>query len=148
MIGCAPNSTSYPCPLLFPPKPTPIGENAHADRSTRLRFHVETRASVCETWLPLWRMLVRYQERVPELKARVETLRRLSRERLQTLYRPELSTLPQPGREPLMIALEAVTEFENWGRMREHHGFAFEAACAVWIKAIDRLLPPTPAAAS
>jgi hypothetical protein len=28
--------------------------------------------------------------------------------------------------------------------MREMHGLSFEEACTVWIKAIDRMLPPTP----
>jgi hypothetical protein len=27
--------------------------------------------------------------------------------------------------------------------MRELYGLSFEEACAVWVKAIDRLLPPT-----
>jgi AcrR family transcriptional regulator len=125
-------------------KSTPVGNAAEADRPTRLRFQVETRARSCEAWLPLWRMLVRYQERVPELKMRVEALRRLSRERLTMLYRPELTTLAETERDDLLIALEAVTEFESWGRMRERHRLSFDAACAVWVKAIDRLLPATP----
>jgi hypothetical protein len=29
--------------------------------------------------------------------------------------------------------------------MREFFGQSFEEACAIWILAIDRLLPPTPA---
>jgi hypothetical protein len=29
--------------------------------------------------------------------------------------------------------------------MREMFGLSFEESCAVWITAIDRLLPPTPA---
>jgi hypothetical protein len=45
----------------------------------------------------------------------------------------------------MLIALEAITDFESWGRMREDNGLDVEQACAVWIKAIDRLLPPTPA---
>src|SRR5215472_14207765 len=31
--------------------------NIEADRTTRIRTQVETRASVCERWLPLWRAL-------------------------------------------------------------------------------------------
>ena len=34
---------------------------------------------------------------------------------------------------------------ESWARMREHYGLSFEEACDVWIRAIDRMLPPTPA---
>ena len=29
-------------------------------------------------------------------------------------------------------------------RMHEMHGLSFEEACAVWVNAIDRMLPPTP----
>jgi len=127
---------------------TPLGDEVNAGRGKRLEFQVETRARNCEDWLPLYRMLVRYEERVPALKARVHELRDLTRTRLQAMYRPELSTLPDAEREALLIALESLTEFENWGRMRELHGLSFEAACAVWVNAIDRLLPPTPAAAA
>ena len=53
-----------------------------------------------------------------------------------------------PEREPhpgVFLALEALTDFENWGRMRELYGLEFEQAAQVWIRAFDRLLPPTPA---
>jgi hypothetical protein len=30
--------------------------------------------------------------------------------------------------------------------MREMHGLSFEESCSVWIDAVDRMLPPTPAA--
>jgi len=60
------------------------------------------------------------------------------------MYRPELSTLAEADRTALLITLEAVTDFESWGRMRERHGLSVEAARDVWVSAIDRLLPPTP----
>jgi AcrR family transcriptional regulator len=42
-----------------------------ADRQTRLRSQVETRALVCESWLPLWRALIRHQSVSPQLQARI-----------------------------------------------------------------------------
>jgi hypothetical protein len=66
-------------------------------------------------------------------------------ERLWLMYRPELETLPEPERSHLLIALEALTDFEAWGRMRERHDLSIETACEVWALAIDRILPPTPA---
>jgi hypothetical protein len=36
-------------------------------------------------------------------------------------------------------------DFESWARMREFFGLSFQESCTVWIRAIDRLLPPTPA---
>jgi hypothetical protein len=63
------------------------------------------------------------------------------------MYRPELSTLPEKERRDLLIALETLTDHESWARMREMFGLSFEESCAVWMTAIDRLLPPTPAVA-
>jgi len=50
----------------------------------------------------------------------------------------------QVERRCTLIAIEALTDFESWARMREAAGLSFEDACTVWIRAIDRLLPPTP----
>src|SRR5579883_2542353 len=88
--------------------------NATADRDTRIRTQVETRARTCEDWLPLWRALVLNQQVSEELRLRIRRVR------------------------------EALTDFESWARMREAAGLSFEEACTVWIRAIDRLLPPTP----
>ena len=66
---------------------------------------------------------------------------------MELLYRPELQTLPEPARKYMLVALEAITDIESWARMREQHGLTFEEACAIWIRAIDRMLPPTPPSA-
>jgi hypothetical protein len=66
---------------------------------------------------------------------------------MAVMYRPELSRLEEPERKYVLIAPEAITDIESWERMRELHGLSFEEACAVWISAVDRLLPPTPPAA-
>jgi hypothetical protein len=47
----------------------------------------------------------------------------------------------------MLVALEAITDIDSWARMRELHGLTFEEACVIWIRAIDRMLPPTPPAA-
>jgi hypothetical protein len=62
------------------------------------------------------------------------------------MYQPELSTLAEPLRRYTLIALEALTDFESWGRMREDYGLTIEEAREVWMRTIDRLLPPTPSA--
>ena len=64
--------------------------------------------------------------------------------RLELMYAPELSTLSDSERRHLLIVLEALTDVESWARMREFFGLSFEEACAAWMQAIDRLLPPTP----
>jgi hypothetical protein len=78
-----------------------------------------------------------------ELKLRVRRARDGAVSRLELMYGPELSVLPEPHRGYLLIALEAITDIESWARMREMHGLTFEEACGVWLNAIDRLLPPT-----
>jgi AcrR family transcriptional regulator len=120
--------------------------NVDADRQTRLRTQVETRAQTCERWLPLWRALLLHQNESDELKVRIERMREAIVWRLKLMYEPELSMLPELEQKQLLIALEGLTDFEGWGRMRERHGLSIEAARDVWIKAIDRMLPPTPPA--
>lgn len=120
--------------------------NVDGDRQVRIRSQVETRAGTCERGTALWRVLVFSAPEDPELRQRVRIARERTVDRIRVMYRPELSTLPDREREHLLIALEAITDNESWARMREQHGMSFEEACSVWIAAIDRLLPPTPAA--
>jgi AcrR family transcriptional regulator len=116
------------------------------DRPSRIRSQVETRAQTCERWLPLWRALNTNQGESEELKQRISLARDLIMKRLEIMYRPELSVLDDKARRHTLIALEALTDFESWARMRERHDLSVEQACAVWIRAIDRILPATQAA--
>ena len=116
------------------------------DRATRIRSQVETRANTCETWLPMWRALNSNQDDSEELRSRVRLARELIVRRLELMYQPELSTLAEPIRRYTLIALEALTDFESWARMRENYGLTVEQAREVWMRMIDRLLPPTPPA--
>ena len=121
-----------------------VARNVDGDRQSRLKSQVETRAAICERWLPLWRALLRHQHESEELALRIERMRDAVLGRLQLMYRPELSTLSESDRKAVLIALEALTDFESWGRLRERHGLSVEAARDMWIAAIDRILPPTP----
>ncbi len=118
--------------------------NVNADRATRIRTQVETRGQICEQWLPLWRALVRNLHYSEELKVRMRRVREAVRMRLELMYRAELAPLTATERKRILIALEAITDFESWARMRETLAMSVEEAGAVWIGAIDRLLPPTP----
>jgi AcrR family transcriptional regulator len=118
-----------------------VVRDVDADRPTRIRSQVGTRARTCEGWLPLWRALNANQGDSAELKVRIKTVRRFVVLRLELMYRPELATLDETGRKHTLIALEALTDFESWARMREDHGLSVEQASDVWIRAIDRLLP-------
>jgi AcrR family transcriptional regulator len=114
------------------------------DRPTRLRSHVLTRAHTCERGTALWRVLLNSQEESEELKTRVRLARTRTVDRMELMYKAELSTLSELHRKEILIALEALTDMESWARMRELYGLSFDEACAVWLTAIERLLPPTP----
>ena len=116
------------------------------DRATRIRSQVETRSRTCETWLPMWRALNANQGDSEELKSRVRLARELIFRRLELMYQPELSTLAEPMRRYTLIALEALTDFESWARMRENYSLSIDEAREVWMRMIDRLLPETPKA--
>ncbi|MFI4998943.1 MAG: TetR/AcrR family transcriptional regulator [Reyranellales bacterium] len=120
--------------------------HVNGDRQARLRSQVETRAQTCEQWLPLWRALNMNQGDSAALKLRIKVAREMVRARLELMYKSELSTLAEPERRRTVIALELLTDFESWGRMRELYGLSVEDACTVWIRAIDGMLPPTPPA--
>lgn len=115
-----------------------------ADRPTRIKSQVETRAGTCERGVALWRALTFNVDEDDALKARLRLARNRTMDRLEIMYQPELSTLPETQRRNMLIALEALTDMESWARMRDMHGLSFTEACAVWIRAIDRMLPPTP----
>jgi hypothetical protein len=116
------------------------------DRATRIRSQVETRARTCETWLPLWRALNANQGESEELRTRTRIMRQVMFRRLELMYQPELSTLDEPRRRYTLIALEALTDFESWARMRETYQLTIEQARELWMTTIDKLLPPSPAA--
>jgi AcrR family transcriptional regulator len=115
------------------------------DRRSRLKVHVERRAQVCAEWLPLWRALNANKGESKELKLRIEVIRAAVLSRIELMYRPELSTLTEPERRQTVLAIDALVDFESWARMREFFDLSFQESCTVWIRAIDRLLPPTPA---
>ena len=123
-----------------------VARDVDGDRPTRIRSHVETRAYATEKWLPLWRILIRTQDKMPDLKSRIALARQGNLERLKLMYRPELSTLEAPARAQLLVALVVLISFESWDLMRDHFGLSPEEARDVWRSAIDRMLPPTPPA--
>ena len=115
--------------------------NVDDDLRIRLKAQVETGAAICERWLPLWRALLRYERESRKLAIRIKRIRAAMVARLELVYRPELSTLSEAERTQLLVALEILTDFESWGRMRESLGLSFEAARDIWIIAIGRMLP-------
>ena len=115
------------------------------NRKSRLKAHVERRARICTEWLPLWRALNANKGDSEELEMRVRFIREATVRRIELFYQPELSTMAETERRQTVLAIDSLIDFESWARMREFFGLSFEEACNAWIRAIDRLLPPTPA---
>ena len=115
-----------------------------APRATRIKSHVEQRARSCERWLPLWRVLSKDVSKSPDLLQRIAMIRQLIIMRMEMMFKPELSAMSDSDRKKIVLALESITDFESWARMRELYGLSVEGASAVWIRAIERLLLPTP----
>lgn len=111
------------------------------DRQARIKLHVEMRARICAQWLPLWRALNANKGESNELEMRIRVIRGVVVNRIELMYRPELSTLKEPERRHTVLAIESLIDFESWARMQEFFGLSFEEGCTVWIRAIDRLLP-------
>jgi AcrR family transcriptional regulator len=121
---------------------TPVGDTPGKDRATRIAFQVGVRATNCENWLPLWRVLSRASIGAQEvLQVRISVVREMSRARLRLMYEPEFSTLSPWRREATLIALEALTDYESWGRMREHYKLSFDQSREVWEAMTDQILP-------
>jgi len=120
--------------------------DADADRLTRISAQVHTRAGTCERTLALWRLMLAGQSSSPGLRDKVTIARKLIGVQIEAIYRPELASLPEVERRKLLVTLEALTDFESWGLMREYHEMSFDDACGIWVGAIDSLLPPTPEA--
>jgi len=114
------------------------------DRATRIRSYVETRAGTCERGISLWRALLFNVDENDDLKIRIKVARNRTIERMELMYRPELTALDAAERRKTLIALEAITDIESWARLRDMYGLSFADGCAAWIAAIDRILPPTP----
>jgi AcrR family transcriptional regulator len=113
-------------------------------RATRIKSQIEQRTQTCERWLPLWRVLSTDASQSPDLHQRITVIRQLIIMRMEMMFKPELSALADSDRRKIVLALEALTTFESWARMRELYGLSVEEASAVWVRAIDRLLPATP----
>jgi AcrR family transcriptional regulator len=115
--------------------------DGEASPATRIESHVEARASSCERWLPLWRVIATNAHESRQLQQRIKTIQQLNVMRLETTFKPELSMLSDIERRQTLLAIEAITDFESWSRMIDFFGLSRSEACIVWKQAIERLLP-------
>ena len=122
--------------------PVPVRDN-DADRAMRIREQVR-RGRTCEQWLPLVARAQRQQGDSEELELRVRSAR----------GGPDAARTDVPAgavdtggdRAPADPDRDRGNHrLRELGAHARVFGLSIEEACEVWIRAIDRLLPPTPA---
>lgn len=103
----------------------------------RIHGFVERRAQICEDWLPLWRVGIRFARRDSAYRARVENTVEGLRMRMRVLYEPELSQLSPENQRLLIDAVTTITDHEGWAHLRWICGYDWDKACAVWRFGIE-----------
>lgn len=116
-------------------------EACDGPRAKRLRAYVEARSMICEEWLPLWRAAASHEQRTQRLTGVLDRVRAATSVRLKLMFEPELSVLEPAEAEELVTTLEMIVDFESWVHLRERRSLSVEAAQALWIKALKRILP-------
>jgi AcrR family transcriptional regulator len=114
------------------------------DRTARIEHQVEIRANLCEVWGRLWQSLLTNRGDSDELRQKIRQFQEMRLDRLEVAFRPELATLSDAERRQTLVALALLTDTSSWTSMREFFGFSIEAARAVWVDSVQRLLPSTP----
>ncbi|MBM3644713.1 MAG: hypothetical protein FJX02_10295 [Alphaproteobacteria bacterium] len=118
--------------------------NVDGDRASRIHAQVETRAHTCEEWLPLWRALVAHRHESRDLEERVQLAREVTWKRMELMYAPELAALDEARRRRTLVALESLTDYESWSRMRHVHGLSVDEGIVAWKECVERILPVDP----
>lgn len=115
-----------------------------AEQNTRIESHVEMRAHFCEIWGRLWQGVLVNRADSDELRQKISRFQELRLSRLEVAFGQELATLPNVERRRTLLALGLVTDASSWNYMREFLGLSIDEARAVWVGAIQRLLPSPP----
>jgi len=103
----------------------------------RIYGFVHRRAQICEDWLPLWRVGIRFARNDQSYRTRIEIAVDTLRIRMRILYEPEMSRLSPENQRLLTDTVTTITDHEGWSHLRWICGYDFEKACAVWRFAIE-----------
>lgn len=109
------------------------------DVDIRLAALVDHRARLFEQIAPVRRAALRRDGHasIAEWLARSNEL---LRQQTTAQLAPELDAMPARARELTVEALDAITGFQAWDSMRRHQGLGVDAAKAVVVHAVTRLL--------
>ncbi len=133
-------AASYAMDRVAEQAPQPLLD---ADRNARIQHQVEMRSHLCEIWGRLWRSLLVNRGDSDELRQKISKFQELRLTRLEVAFRPELAILPDVERRQILVALALLTDVSSWHCMREFLGMSVDEARAVWVGALQRLLPST-----
>jgi hypothetical protein len=74
------------------------------------------------------------------INKRIEEARRQAKADLRRAFGPELALLPEPDCVAMLRIMEAVLDFDCWGRMRELEKLPFAQAHRAWRSTVDWVL--------
>ncbi len=117
-----------------------------ANQSTRIEDYVTMRAQFCEIWSRFWRGILANRAESDDLKQKISRFQETRISRLEVIFGQELATLPDAERRKVLLTLGILTDASSWNSMREFLGLSIDEARAVWVDAIQRLLPKAPPA--
>jgi AcrR family transcriptional regulator len=110
------------------------------DREGRSALYLAKRATVCEKWLPLWRTLMRSFGAGEAIDMRIATARERTQEDLRRAFGPELALLEESECHTMLRIMDALFDFECWGRMRELEKLPVAQARRTWRLTLDWML--------
>lgn len=126
-------------PLLL----TPIGAGGPLD--DRIGDTVARRCELFEVVTPVRRAALLIRHRSPTIDENLSFLARVLRDQLAVTFEPELTGEDEHGgRSVLLDALDLVTSWEAWERLRTSQALTRDRARSVMTRTLRGLLRPTP----
>ncbi len=119
---------------LFVPAP---GEGPQAQR---IHAMVDSRAQLFEAIAPVRRFALRLAPTSPPIRDHLDRANKLLRSQLAALFDAELSRLPPSRRSDVLDALDLVTSFEAWDRLRVVQEQSQRAARRIVAAAVAALI--------
>lgn len=107
------------------------------DLPTRIDALVAQRARLFEAITPLRYSMSPVDRQSPAVSTRMQDLAAMLFAQIERLFAPELEG---PDRTALAYALDNLTSFEVWDRLRTHHRLDHDEACAVLARSLTLLL--------
>lgn len=87
-----------------------------------------------EQWLPLLLVAAQSTKASTTIRSELERQHRLKSSILTSALRPELSAIPQPQCDALLLMIETSTSLDAWARLRRTHGLSIRSGAKIFFK--------------